>query len=221
MSDLFLYDSSITANRIKKQAKVQGITIKELLAKCQLGINTVSKLSLGTDIYSKNLAKIADCLDCSVDYLLGRTDISKLFIQYNTESKRNEKKYDSTEKTIILPFYRTPSSAGTGTILFDEIPVEYMNVPKTIETADADFMVEIRGDSMIPKFNNGDIILVKQSESIYENEIGLFILNGESFVKKMGKGCLISLNSAYSPIEIREFDSVRCAGKVIGTVKLN
>ena len=82
-------------------------------------------------------------------------------------------------------------------------------------------MIEVRGDSMIPKFSDGDIILVKQSESIYENEIGVFILNGESFVKKMGKGRLISLNSAYAPIELKEFDTIRCVGKVISTVKLN
>ena len=124
------------------------------------------------------------------------------------------------EKMTILPLYRTPSSAGTGSVIFDDIPVEYINVKKSNETEEADFMVEVRGDSMIPRYNDGDIVLVKQSESIYENEIGVFILNGESFIKKMGNERLISLNPAYSPIEIHEYDSIRCAGRVIGTVVL-
>ena len=37
-------------------------------------MNTVNKISRGTDILTLNFAKIADYLDCSVDYLLGRTD---------------------------------------------------------------------------------------------------------------------------------------------------
>lgn len=45
-----------------------------MLSSCELGINTVSKMANGTDILTHNFAKIADYLDCSVDYLLGRTD---------------------------------------------------------------------------------------------------------------------------------------------------
>lgn len=48
--------------------------MREVLVDCGLGINTVSKISNGTDILTLNFAKIADYLDCSVDYLLGRTD---------------------------------------------------------------------------------------------------------------------------------------------------
>ena len=164
---------------------------------------------------------LADYFEVTGDYLLGRTDIPNIYIQHNDIQKSIQKISNPPEKTIILPFYKTPSSAGSGSALFDEIPIEYMNVPKTLETTNADFMIEVRGDSMIPKFYDGDIVLVKQSESIYENEIGVFILNGASFIKKMGNGCLISLNSAYLPIQLRKFDSVRCAGKVIGTLELN
>lgn len=49
-----------------------------MLSSCGLGINTISKMSKGTDILTLNFAKIADCLDCSVDYLLGRTDTPEI-----------------------------------------------------------------------------------------------------------------------------------------------
>lgn len=49
-----------------------------MLAECELGKNTVTKMSNGTDILTKNFAKIADYLDCSVDYLLGRTDVPEV-----------------------------------------------------------------------------------------------------------------------------------------------
>lgn len=69
-----MYDSQKIASRIKLRAKQQGKSLREVLTTCELGINTVSKISKGTDILTLNFAKIADYLDCSVDYLLGRTD---------------------------------------------------------------------------------------------------------------------------------------------------
>lgn len=69
-----MYNSQEIALRIKNRAKQQGISIGEMLSSCELGINTVSKMAKGTDILTQNFSKIADYLDCSVDYLLGRTD---------------------------------------------------------------------------------------------------------------------------------------------------
>ena len=68
-----MYNSAEIAERIKKTAKENKITIRELLNKCGLGINAISQLAKGQSISSITLARIADCLDCSVDYLLGRT----------------------------------------------------------------------------------------------------------------------------------------------------
>jgi SOS-response transcriptional repressor LexA len=122
------------------------------------------------------------------------------------------------EKSVVIPLYETPVSAGVGSWLSDETPVEWITVTKNDKTATADFMLEVRGDSMQPKFFDGDRVLVMQSESIYEGEIGVFILNNESYIKKMGRGELISLNPAYQPIKLTEFDNIRCAGKVLGTI---
>lgn len=69
-----MYNSQEIADRIKLRAKEQGISLGELLSACNLGVNTISKISKGKDILTLNFAKIADYLDCSVDYLLGRTD---------------------------------------------------------------------------------------------------------------------------------------------------
>ena len=69
-----MYDSQKIAMRIKSMAKSQNISLKAMLSECGMGINTISQMSKGNDMLSKNLAKIADYLGCSVDYLLGRTD---------------------------------------------------------------------------------------------------------------------------------------------------
>ncbi len=69
------YCSKVTAGRIKERAKEKDILIKDLLEKCQLGKNTLSTMvHRGSWIQAVSIAKIADILDCSVDFLLGRTN---------------------------------------------------------------------------------------------------------------------------------------------------
>ncbi len=60
---------------IKELAKSKKIAIGKMLSECELSINTLSSMQSG-GYYPRleAIAKIADYLDCSVDYLLGRTD---------------------------------------------------------------------------------------------------------------------------------------------------
>lgn len=68
-----MYNSSVIAERIKATAKEKKISVKELLSDTGLGQNTMANMKTSMP-KSDNLAKIADCLGCSVDYLLGRAD---------------------------------------------------------------------------------------------------------------------------------------------------
>lgn len=153
-------------------------------------------------------------------------EYNKLFINSEIDiikkivNNTNPQKKESNESKIVIPFYETPISAGLGSWLGDETPAIWVTVPRNNKTISADFMLEIRGDSMQPNFFDGDRVLVKQSESICEGEIGVFILNNESYIKKMGRNELISLNPAYNPIKLTEYDDIRCAGKVLGILDL-
>lgn len=70
-----MYEAINIAQRIKHLAKGKKVQLKIMLEQCNLSKNTLSSmLSGGSTPKSENLAKIADYLDCSVDYLLGRTD---------------------------------------------------------------------------------------------------------------------------------------------------
>lgn len=68
-----MYNSSSVAERIKATAKLNGVSVKEVLENVGLGFNTMSNMKTSMP-KADNLARIADYLDCSVDYLLGRTD---------------------------------------------------------------------------------------------------------------------------------------------------
>lgn len=68
-----MYDSNAVADRIREIAKSKKLSMKQVLADAGLGYNTMTTYRTSMP-KADNLAKIADCLDCSVDYLLGRTD---------------------------------------------------------------------------------------------------------------------------------------------------
>ncbi|RKJ64911.1 helix-turn-helix domain-containing protein [Roseburia sp. 1XD42-69] len=69
-----MYSTQDIANRIKFRLKNQHINTKSMLADLDMGINAISEFSKGKHMSCISLARIADYLDCSVDYLLGRTD---------------------------------------------------------------------------------------------------------------------------------------------------
>ncbi|MDD7534179.1 MAG: helix-turn-helix transcriptional regulator [Treponema sp.] len=59
---------------IKEIMQSKNIKAKDMLEACELSINTLSNLNHNKAIGFDSLAKIADYLDVSVDYLLGRTE---------------------------------------------------------------------------------------------------------------------------------------------------
>lgn len=69
-----MYESTKIAENIKKITKSKGIQLKDMLCSLELNKNTLSNMYNGSMLKGDSLARIADYLNCSVDYLLGRTD---------------------------------------------------------------------------------------------------------------------------------------------------
>lgn len=72
-----MYEPTTVAANIKKTAKEKGIQLKDMLSELDLNKNTLSSMYHGSMIKAHSLARIADYLDCSVDYLLGRDEYWK------------------------------------------------------------------------------------------------------------------------------------------------
>ena len=69
-----MYKSTNVAEIIKKTAKVKNIQLKDMLIELELNKNTLSNMYKGSMLKGDSLARIADYLNISVDYLLGRTN---------------------------------------------------------------------------------------------------------------------------------------------------
>lgn len=117
-----------------------------------------------------------------------------------------------------VKLFYLPASAGPGEFLETSDDFEMVSLPQDAP-ADTDFMIRIQGDSMEPQFMNGQIVYVRQQESVENGEIGIFGLDGKSYIKKMRStpdgNFLISLNPKYEPIPINIDSSFKVFGKVL------
>ena len=117
-----------------------------------------------------------------------------------------------------IGLYDLPVSAGVGEFLSDSERTDIL-IPDDARTAEADYALRIKGDSMEPRYRSGDILLIQNVESVEEGELGIFVLDGAGYFKKYGGDHLISLNPDYAPIPLRDFSEVSCCGRVVGKLK--
>lgn len=151
------------------------------------------------DIHGKNI------IDTIIDLELKRIE----------ESTVNE---DVEENIVYINFAQNSASAGSGDVLFGDIDDTPLALVENRITNKADFAVRVNGDSMLPDFSNGDIALASK-QPVDNGDIGLFVVNGNGYIKKKGSRELISLNPKFDNVQISEYDTVYCMGKVIGKVE--
>ncbi|MHD0433913.1 helix-turn-helix domain-containing protein [Staphylococcus aureus] len=82
-----------------------------------------------------------------------------------------------------------------------------------------DLALKVNGDSMEPMFKDGEIIFVEKTHNIKNGQIGIFIIEGEAYLKKVfvedNRLTLVSLNKKYRDLHFYRNESVRLVGKVI------
>ena len=117
-----------------------------------------------------------------------------------------------------LRLYELPVSAGHGEFL-DGNNFETIRIPDGPATKSASYALRISGNSMSPKYHDGDILLVEKRDSVEYGDLGIFVLDNSGYFKKYGGDRLISLNPDYDDLILSQFESVSCLGKVLGKVK--
>lgn len=122
----------------------------------------------------------------------------------------------NARRSVLL--YNLPVSAGPGVYL-DDNDAEEISIPDNEKTAMADFALRISGNSMEPKYHDGDIVLVAAATSVQIGELGIFILDGNGYFKMYGGDCLVSLNPEFKDILLRDYAESVCCGKVVGKLK--
>lgn len=110
-------------------------------------------------------------------------------------------------------------SAGTGEWLGEECKEE-VTLPASIVPNQAfDFVLRVNGNSMEPLFKDNEYIFVRKTEDIRNGQIGVFVVDGEAYLKKayLEKDCLrlVSLNKDYEDLLFNGQNDIKLVGVVV------
>lgn len=231
--------------KINDYKKIRNLTNKDISDITGISISSLDKITSGSNTNPKleTVKLICGALDCKLSDLLDDgNDTDELTLQEQNYIKKyraldehgkkivdfvldEEYKHSSEEQDeeviqtncIVLTMYEDAVSAGTGEYLNDGRCVE-VTVDETPLTERADFILRISGDSMEPTYHDGDKVLVESTTELNVGEIGIFILNGQGYIKEYSPEGLVSHNKKYGIIKIGENDRCEVIGKVIGKI---
>lgn len=223
--------------KLKSICEKRGTSISALLKKCGYSKSYGTNWRKGVTPTIDVVIKIAEELNVSADYLLdvnnsSSQDETELLNTYRNLTDNGKKQViDFVDKvadmeaseeffvaTVKIKHSDFKVSAGVGVEIGDYNDWEYVEVPKTREAMKADYCLTIKGDSMSPMFENGDVILVKDQPAVNIGDICVYNINNSGYVKKFDGDRLISLNKKYDdiPIPTGTDDIVKCCGLVLG-----
>ena len=128
---------------------------------------------------------------------------------------------------VMVPVYDIAASAGPGTYVDYEVQVAQMSLPRnyikslTSTPPDQLAIISVKGDSMVPTLNDGDIVLVDGAKTSGSFD-GLFVINfdGTLHIKRLARGSkpgtvrILSDNSAYYPPVDANIDDLHIVGRV-------
>lgn len=134
-------------------------------------------------------------------------------LQNSSELNINYLSEDSYKEVPIYSYVR----AGLSEIENMPEPEYMLNVPLPSFKGEV-IGIEVVGDSMEPKFHEGDIVLVKAGIIPENKEIGVFVVDNRTVIKvfnrdKSGRIILTSLNIEHAPIIVDEYTEFGILGK--------
>lgn len=173
-------------NNIKNARKRAGLSQKQVALELKVSAPTVSEWENGKkQPTAKNLALLSNLLHTSTDYLL------------NVDQSAQ-----SSSGVWINVLGRV--AAGVPLEAIEEI-LDQEEITHEMASKGDFFGLKIKGDSMEPKFSNGDTVIVRKQSDIESGDIAIILINGEDAVcKKVLKNsngiALVSTNPAYDPL---------------------
>ena len=193
------------SERLKALRKKLGYSQQKLADIMQVSQQAVGKWETGRsspDLDAVN--RLAQLFDVTTDYLLGN----------ETESPKPQPVFGGD---VMIPVIGTVK-AGYGALAFEE---DYGCEGANVKNPDEYFYLIVKGHSMEPRIQDGDLALVHKQSTLDDGDLGVFVYgDGEGTLKKfIRKGNTVILqpfNPDYQPqiISGEELEHLYIAGKV-------
>lgn len=202
--------------RLRELRKKHNLTMKELGKIFNLAESTISLYENGQrEPDFDTLCKLASFFNVSVDYLMGREQK----IDSNVRGVQMER------NTIRIPVYGT-IPAGVPIEMIEDIYIEdYEDISADLLRGDNKyFALRVKGNSMLPKFEDGDILILKQTEDCENGAYCAVSINHtectfKKVIKKMNGLTLMPLNPDYEPLFFTNKEVAELPVTILGVVK--
>lgn len=196
----------------------------------EIGVSSgaISEWKKGRMPRTDTLQKIADYFNVSfLDLVPPETNITIRMGKNSTTfrwsgNKKEEKVGEISEElpTRMVPVYESVS-AGFGSLARNEVVSYVPCVIHSITEAQETIGIKVHGDSMYPKIEDGDTIIVHKQTSVDSGTIAVVMVDGdEGLVKRVEYGAdwihLISINPMYPIMKFKGEDVLRV--QVVGRV---
>ena len=113
------------------------------------------------------VAKLAEILDTTADYLLGLFD--------PTAEGQTEERFFGSYVYSLIPVIGTVK-AGYGALAYEE---DYGKEYARVKDPSSYFYLVVRGDSMEPRIHDGDLALVHRQDTLENGDLGVLIYGDE------------------------------------------
>lgn len=193
---------------LRKSAKMTQQHLATLLGITQATLSGWENGKFEIDINS--VKKISQIFNVSSDYLLGFSDIPD-----------NPSALLHPKSGIKIPVLGKVQ-AGIPIDAIEEI-LDYEEITPEMASQGKHFALMVRGDSMYPRFVEGDVVIVRCQNDVDTGDIAVILVNGnDATVKKIKKSpqgiTLIPLNAAYDYINYTNEDIERLPVQILGKV---
>lgn len=174
-----------------------NLTLEEVGKAVGVEKSTVKKWETGyiSNMRREKIAALAKVLKVSPYVFIGDS-----IEDYNEAVSTSYPADNPTIRKIpVLGFVR----AGVPMTAVENI-VDYEEIPNEMARQGEHFGLVIKGDSMEPKFSDGDVVIVRKQETVENGNIAVVLINGdEATVKKFYRNesgiSLVSTNPQYEP----------------------
>ena len=230
------------AEIIRERRKAKGLNQEELGAMVSVRKNAVGAWESGRSRPDLNsVPVICEALGVSLEEFFGTrkgkesenestgeflsrfnalTDYHRQIVLREMDVLLEVQKASAPKQRKLIQIYRNDLSACAGpSYSIGETQGDQVWIEETPLTIQADEIIRVSGDSMEPRFHDGDQVLVKHHTSLRPGEIGIFTNGDSGYIKEYQRDGLHSLNPAYPTMVFTEGDEVRCIGKVIGVAQ--
>lgn len=217
---------------LKERRLELGLTLEEVGDIVGVGKSTVRKWEQGmiSNMGRDKIVSISKALKISPLDILEIEAKDNIYTIYNqltphrqtkvynfATDQLNEQRVEETPAIYHTVQVYSLLSAGTGIVDLD--PTDTTEIELNGHVPPHDLAFEVRGDSMEPVFENGEIVFVKKTQDIHNGQIIAVQINEEAFIKKVyinnDHMRLVSLNKEYEDIIATEQDDIRVVGKVL------